>query len=324
MVSLNRSSGQRPVAEQPGDIVPTPDEFAGWPRLGVESAALSVGPVHVDLRRVDRSVLDSLDRWARAPGAGGLVAGGGWSGLGIALEFTRSDRSGYLALVPGQRTRLWTWSEPGGLAMVTHGAALLMSDDASRGIVVLARQLDPDLDLALQNVLRVAVAWRLALSGRGLLLHAAVVERDDSGAILLLGPSGAGKTTALRLLMPRAALADDVVVLTAPPSDDGAWLAHPTPLWADSAFPSRTSRLSPLPLVGTLRLHHGERASIDSVSLAASVAALLAHAPFLLGSGHDGALALAERLVHDVPFAGLRFSVEGGFWPDVESWLSAR
>ena len=315
------SANQRPAAEQPGDVVPTPDEFAGWPRLGVLATALSIGPVRVDLQRLDRAALDSLERWAIPPGADRLLAGPGSVGLGIELEFTRSDRAGYLALVPGQRTRLLTWRENGGLVMATHGAALLMTDDASRGIVVVARQLDPDLDLSLQNLLRVAVAWRLALSGRGLLLHGAAVERDDAG-VILLGPSGAGKTTALRLAMPRHALADDVVVVTAPRSAGGSWLVHPTPLWAEPAFSSRTARLSPLPVAGALRLHHASVVSVVPMSRAAAAAVVLAHAPFLLAAATPSATQLTERLVREVSFAAMGFGVEGGYWPAVEGWLA--
>ena len=320
MTMMPQSTSKRPAAEHPGDVVPTPDEFAGWPRLGVLTAALSIGPIRVDLQRLDRAALDSFERWAIPPGAEGLLAGPGWAGLGIELEFTRSDRAGYLALMPGQRTRLLTWSENGGLVMVTHGAALLMNDDGSRGIVVLARQLDPDLDLSLQNLLRVAASWRLAFAGRGLLLHGAAVEHGDAG-ILLLGPSGAGKTTALRLSTPRHALADDVVVLTAPRSAGGAWLVHPTPLWADPAFSSRTTRLSPLPMTGALRLHHASVASVAPMSRAAAAAVVLAHAPFLVASAAPRAAQLAESLVREVPFAALGFGVDGGFWPAVEAWL---
>jgi hypothetical protein len=317
-----RSRAERPVGEHPSDVVPLPAEFAGWPRLGVESARLSVGPLGVDLRRIDRAALDSLERWARAPGADRLIDREGWAGLDIQLEFTRSDRPGYLALVPGQQARLWTWRESGGLAMVTHGAALLVNEDASRGIVVMARQLDPDLDLALQNVLRVAAAWRLAVSGRGLLLHAAALDHDGA-ALLLLGPSGAGKSTALRLSPSRPALADDIVILTAPRTADGVWLMHPAPLWADGGVPSRSTRLSPLPIAGALRLHHASSARVDAVSRASSAATLLAHAPFLCGASEGSGAELASRFVRDVPCAALRFPLEGGFWPSVEAWLAA-
>ena len=308
----------RPAAEHPGDVVPSPDEFAGWPPLGALSADVSLGPIGVRLERMDSDVRDSLARWTALPGGAPPAAQRAWADLALRLELTRSERAAYLVMVPGARARLHCWREGAGLAMVTHGAALLMDDDAERGIVALARQLEPDLDQALQNVLRVAAAWRLARSGRGLLLHAAAVERGDE-AIVLLGPSGAGKSTAARLSWPRPALADDVVVLTAPRTEDGRWLVHPTPLWADAAFPARTTRLSPLPVAGVLRLRHAASPRVEPLSRAAAAAALLAHAPFLGPLGPPASP--PERLASAVPQGTLHFALDRDFWPAVDAWL---
>ena len=53
----------RPSPERPGDQVPEPVEFAGWPPLGARSARLAAGPVDVGLSRLDQDALDSLERW---------------------------------------------------------------------------------------------------------------------------------------------------------------------------------------------------------------------------------------------------------------------
>ena len=311
---------RRPAGES-GDIVPSPEEFAGWPRLGVLSEDLSIGPVSVHVARVDAEVRDSFLRWAGTPGHPGLLAAPGWKELSIDLEFLRSEREGYLALVPGGPARLMTWSEGSGLVMATHGAALLMDAEARKGIVVVARLLAPDLDLALQNVLRVAVAWRLARSGRGMLLHCAAVEHGD-GCVLFLGPSGAGKTTAIGMSWPRPAIADDVVVLTAPGLEGGAWLAHPTPLWADPSFEARTMRTSPVPVLAGFRLQQGPSA-ILRLQRAAAAASIMAHAPFLGAMGSSGSAPLAERLAGGVPFGILRFALDDDFWPVIESWADS-
>lgn len=311
---------RRPGSELPGDVVPSPEEFAGWPRLGVLSESVSIGPILVRAERIDADVRDSLFRWAQPPGHPGLLSGPGWSGLTVDLEFLRSEREGYLALVPGAPARLMSWSEGSGLVMATHGAALLMDSEATRGIVVVARLLAPDLDLALQNVLRVAVAWRLARSGRGVLLHGAAVEHGE-GCVLFLGPSGAGKTTAIGMSWPRPALADDVVVLTAPRTEESPWLAHPTPLWADPSFEARTMRISPMPVAAAVRLQQGPSA-VFRLRRAASTASIIAHAPFLAPIAGAGIAPLAERLARDVAFGVLRFALDDDFWPVIEAWMS--
>jgi len=73
------------------------------------------------------------------------------------------------------------------------------------------------------------VGARCQASG-GVLLHGALAVRGSAG-VLLLGPSGRGKTTASgRLMPPWTSLSDDMAL--AMPQGAGAWGAHPWPTWA--------------------------------------------------------------------------------------------
>lgn len=67
-------------------------------------------------------------------------------------------------------------------------------------------------------------------SGGGVLLHGALAERGGRG-VLLLGPSGRGKTTASRRLPPPwESLSDDMSLVL--PEDPGSWRAHPWVTWS--------------------------------------------------------------------------------------------
>jgi hypothetical protein len=304
----------RPAPERPGDHVPGAAEFAGWPPLGALSGRLAAGPVDLRLSRLDRDALDSLERWAGAPSALGCAA----APLGLDLELTRSERSSYLDLdaSSGEPLRLLTWAEPGGgHAMVTHHGALLVDETAERGIGVLARQTPEQLDLSLQNLLRVAVAWRLARSGAGLLVHAATVV-DEGRAILLLGHSGAGKTTAARAAGPRDVLADDVTLLERPSDEAGAWLAHPSPFWAEPGFPGRRSAGGPVPVALACSLRHARRAAFEPLPRSRAAVVVASCSPFLGGApGAFDAAGAAAAFARSVPAGVLSFSRDADFWP---------
>lgn len=65
---------------------------------------------------------------------------------------------------------------------------------------------------AAETPLRILTSLLLLSSGRGALFHACG-HADERGGLLLLGQSGAGKTTLARLLPPASALSDDQVAL---------------------------------------------------------------------------------------------------------------
>ncbi|MEY9951414.1 hypothetical protein [Leifsonia sp. EB34] len=78
-------------------------------------------------------------------------------------------------------------------------------------------------------------------TGRGLLFHAAAAVRADGRAILLVGPSGAGKTTAItRLAGPHGYLTDEMALVGA----DGRVLPYPKPLSVERGGPAK-AQLAP-------------------------------------------------------------------------------
>jgi hypothetical protein len=186
-----------------------------------------------------------------------------------------------------------------------------MDETACRGIVVLTRQEPDEMDRSLQNAVRVAVAWHLAATGSGVLLHAAAVA-DGDRAVVFVGPSGAGKTTVVGLSAPRAVLADDVALVT---TTGGRTLVHETPLWAQPGLPHRAPPGTSLPMGALVRLRIARSHSIEALSPAAARAAVLAHAPFLAPA--PGAAAD----LGGIPAAILSFAQDGGFWPHLAPWL---
>lgn len=65
----------------------------------------------------------------------------------------------------------------------------------------------------------------------GLPVHAALLERDGVGVLLLAG-EGTGKSTSCRRLkLPWKALSDDLALVV--PTGDGRYFAHPLPTWSD-------------------------------------------------------------------------------------------
>ena len=308
---------ERPRPERPGDVIPEPMEFAGWPPLGSASAQLRAGPLELRLRRADRDALDSLARWA----GGGEPPGK--PSVAVEIELTRAERERYLEdPQPGEPLRLEVWPEPnGGFAMVTHHAALLLDADCERGLAVLTKQPPERLDLSLQNLLRVAAAWALARRAGGLLVHAAAVERDGR-AVLLLGHSGAGKTTAARLAGAGSVLADDVAVLTASTDEDGSWLVHPSPFWAESDFPGRRGGGEALPVALACSLRHGAGASLETLPRSRAAVVVASCAPFLGACAETFDLAAAAgAFARSVPTGLLTFAKDAPWWPAVADSL---
>ncbi|MGH1523874.1 hypothetical protein ACRAWC_07465 [Leifsonia sp. L25] len=81
-------------------------------------------------------------------------------------------------------------------------------------------------------------------TGQGLLFHAAAAVRADGRAILLVGPSGAGKTTAItRLACPHGYLTDETALVGA----DGRVLPYPKPLSVERGGPAK-AQLAPAEL----------------------------------------------------------------------------
>ncbi|PYQ55620.1 MAG: hypothetical protein DMF53_27700 [Acidobacteria bacterium] len=167
-----------------------------------------------------------------------------------------------------------------------------------------------------ENYLRLLTAYRLLEEG-GALLHSAGVS-DGEWAWLLLGPSGAGKTTASRLCLEGGGtvLSDD---LNAVLFHEGTARLRKLPFTGDLG--ERAGGPESVPLRAVLRLAQGEEEGLRPLSPAAALASLVAAAPFVNCDPfrRETLLAVLERLARAVPAWEVTFSREGGLWAMVKT-----
>ena len=170
----------------------------------------------------------------------------------------------------------------------------------------------------LENYLRLLAAYRL-LAGGGLLLHSAGVTDGDS-VWLLLGPSGAGKTTASRLCLAAGAevLSDDLNAVIFKPGGEGeipfvARLPFTGDLGERQGSPGEPGSY---PLQGVVRLRQGPGVGLVPLSRASALAALMAAAPYANRDPfrREDLLGVCERLALAVPAWELTFSLETDLW----------
>lgn len=167
-----------------------------------------------------------------------------------------------------------------------------------------------------ENFLRVLAAYRLLAEG-GAVIHSAGVTGGEA-AFLLLGPSGAGKTTVSRLCLARGAavLSDD---LNAVRLDDGGAQLQRLPFTGDLG--DRGGGPSGAPLRALLRLAKGAEERLRPLSPAAALAGLVAAAPFVNRDPwrREALLGVLERLARAVPAYELTFSLAGDPWAILRS-----
>jgi hypothetical protein len=162
-----------------------------------------------------------------------------------------------------------------------------------------------------ENFFRVLAAYRLAAAG-GAMLHSAGVTDGEAG-FLLLGPSGAGKTTASRLCLEQGAqvLSDD---LNAVGFDAAKARLRKLPFTGDLG--ERAGARLSVPLRAVLRLVKGNEEALRPLSPAAALAGLVAAAPFVNHDPHrrEALLAVLERLARAVPAYAVTFAPRGRLW----------
>lgn len=158
-----------------------------------------------------------------------------------------------------------------------------------------------------ENYLRVLAAYRLLERG-GAVLHSAGVT-DGQVAFLLLGPSGAGKTTSSRLCLERGAavLSDDLNAVR-----DGSVVKLPF----TGDLGERSGGPASVPLRALLKLVQGPEDRLRPLSPAAALASLVAAAPFVNRDPwrREGLLETLEALARAVPAYELTFTLGGDVW----------
>ncbi|HEV2843884.1 MAG TPA: hypothetical protein VG477_03485, partial [Thermoanaerobaculia bacterium] len=158
-----------------------------------------------------------------------------------------------------------------------------------------------------ENYLRVLTAYRLLETG-GAVLHSAGVTGGQA-AFLLLGPSGAGKTTSSRLCLERGAivLSDDLNAVR-----EGSVVKLPF----TGDLGERSGGPESVPLRALLKLVQGPEDRLRPLSPAASLASLVAAAPFVNRDPwrREALLETLEALARAVPAYELTFTPGGDVW----------
>ncbi|MEA2602883.1 MAG: hypothetical protein QOF89_3875 [Acidobacteriota bacterium] len=181
-----------------------------------------------------------------------------------------------------------------------------------------------------ENLLRLLAAYRLLAAG-GVLLHSAGLS-DGESAWLLLGPSGAGKTTASRLCLAAGAdvLSDDLNAVLPPPVDGDRPVRPVRPVVMRLPFTGDLGERQGgpgnpggYPLRAVLRLRQGPAESLAPLSPASALAALLAAAPYVNRDPwrREPLLAALERLARTVPAWELTFSPGADLWSILQSTI---
>lgn len=158
----------------------------------------------------------------------------------------------------------WRWSGP--TCQVRAGRARAELRDIGQGRFAASALMAPDAtgSAALATALTTCVVTRLG----GFCLHAAAIELDGR-AVLFLGPSGAGKTTAANHCRGARVLARDRVVVY--PTARG-WFAAGLTGGEASLLPSAEPRA--LPLGAVLRVVRRRETGVSDLSGSAGLAAL--------------------------------------------------
>lgn len=161
-----------------------------------------------------------------------------------------------------------------------------------------------------ENVLRMLLSRVVVLRG-GVPFHAAGVLRED-GAHLLVGPSNAGKTTAVALSRPCVALGDDYGFAVPGP---GGWVTAAVPFDNREAV-EEAPPPGWLPLVGVWRLFQAEESRLETPAAMARDLSILATAaaPWSMPDLGERLMENVARLGREVPYGHLHFDRSGDFW----------
>jgi len=198
---------------------------------------------------------------------------------------------------------------PGVYKIRSHWQDGVIDVRTGEGSVTFTSMTPIHLRMSLENFLR--IACQLLLPARGsFLMHSAGIV-DQERCFLFFGQSGAGKSLATKLSLPRRTLSDDMILVDA---DATPVIIHAVPFFG--AFPMAHRTRGAFPAAAALRLRHSEDTRIEPLSAGRAVATVSASIPFVhdLGLRHDGLLDLVNRFCKKVPVADLHFTKSDRFW----------
>jgi len=165
-----------------------------------------------------------------------------------------------------------------------------------------------------------ALAHALVEHCGGVVLHAAAVSLGAEGAVLFIGPSGAGKTTACTLTG-RPVFAQDKVALV--PQDDGRWWAWPL---LGGSMPEQASLAGEpaLPVAAICRVRRSApETRVTELSVHRAVFLVRESCFANTSAGDDGdRLAAITGLCTSVPVAEVDTVLGSNPLPTLREWLS--
>ncbi|MBT8062727.1 MAG: hypothetical protein KJO85_08575, partial [Gammaproteobacteria bacterium] len=166
----------------------------------------------------------------------------------------------------------------------------------------------------MENALRVMMAYIVMQEG-GFMVHSACVV-DGANASLLIGHSGAGKSTCSQLALNNGlcVISDDINVIL--PGGSGNWKVVPVPFNGSGETPPvRLPDMAEVPLAGIYELRQSREHRASLVSGASSVAKIYSCLPFinLDEMNADKVIDKLAVLVSEVPFMRLDFRRDPGF-----------
>jgi hypothetical protein len=266
---------------------------------------LAIGADTIRFEGLSDALAATLDaRW------GGFLGPARSAAPRIVVRAVRGDGSDWLPRWrPGEGYRLEADAIAGPLVVRSYHFALGPDVSGAWRLAVADQGAEP-VGRVVDNAARYLVA-RLAIEDGGLALHGAGLRRDGR-AWIFAGPSGAGKTTALRLSAPAESLGDDFAVVL--PLGAG---------WAAPALPFDNAEVAPrnpvrglTPLAGVFRLFQADHPRIERLSGALAQASLLACAafPWALSDLADRAGESVEAIAASGLFGHLHFALDPGFW----------
>jgi hypothetical protein len=257
---------------------------------------LRVGPWLFRLHGLDAALAAALRvRW------GPFVSEGGEPS--VELGIVDAGPGTWLETEPGEPYRLEASVE--GEALVVRSHHFVLAPETPRSWRLEIRSGGGErLDRLVENAVRYLVA-RAAIEAGGLAFHGAGVLLDGR-AHLLLGPSRAGKTTAVSLLASAVSFGDDFAAAI---PEEGSWVAPAVPFDNLERVPPERPTGS-FELAGLWRLFQSpeDRVERPPPVLAASSLVTCAALPWAMPDLSERILENAASILRSVPYAHLHFA----------------
>jgi hypothetical protein len=315
-------SGKRPPSTPLRDIAreslaepPARAALDRLPPLGSESVAFDLAGLSVVIEGLDPDLADAVGRRFRAYACGpaGAISPLRVSAHADPIEYyVRPD----LGERPEGYYRLRIVHEDGLIRLVAYSMAAWLDVEGRRGAIAFGTgDFDPR-ERAMENLVRVAVAWT-AVSRGGFLLHGASIVRDGRGYIFF-GKSASGKSTLCSLSTEGSVVSDDLSLVL--PSAGGLVVAG-TPF--RGTFGAGDPKVGAWPLAGMFRLIQDDTTHVEEMPRVLAFAEYVANLPFVNDALHayPGLMERLEAAVRGVTIRSLHFTKSPDFWKAVDASL---